>query len=50
MRTEYIQRGPSCDLDEHGDPKPPKYVRVTVEEKGPFVRRIRKPGRQRKPR
>ena len=26
---DYIQLGPSCDLDEHGDPKPPKYVPVT---------------------
>jgi hypothetical protein len=26
---EYLQRGPSCDLDEHGNPIPPKYIPVT---------------------
>jgi len=26
---EHLPRGPSCDLDEHGDPIPPKYIPVT---------------------
>ena len=55
MRTDnYIQLGPSCGLDEHGDPKPPKYIKVDgwvnddkpfsgwVADK-PYVRRIGKP-------
>ena len=27
-RGKYEQRGPSCNLDEHGDPIPVRYVRV----------------------
>jgi hypothetical protein len=38
--TEHLQRGPSCDLDEHGDPKPVKYVKVTYDDTGPFVRNL----------
>ena len=36
---DYIQKGPSCDLDAHGDPQPPKVVRATFDGK-PLVRRI----------
>ncbi len=30
MTKEYIQVGPSCDLDKHGDPITPKYIEVDV--------------------
>jgi len=38
MSTEWLQQGPSCDLDEHGDPKPVKYVKVTYDDVGPSTR------------
>lgn len=44
---ETIQLGPSCDLDEHGDPKPPKVVRATFEGK-PLVRWIDKKQRRKR--
>jgi hypothetical protein len=47
-RVEYIQLGPSCDLDENGDPKPPKYVKAHIDTSKPFVRRIGKSNRKRR--
>ena len=43
-RPRYIQLGPSGDLDEHGDPKPPKVVRAVFDEK-PTIKHI---GRKRR--
>ena len=37
---DYIQLGPSCNLDEHGDPKPPKFVKATWPDHGPSVKCI----------
>ena len=53
--TEYIQRGPSCDLDARGDPKPPKYVRVDGwvnddNNRTPSIRQLRRKAKERKTR
>jgi len=45
MKT-YVQFGPSCDLDENGDPRPPKHVKATVGIRGPTV--IREPSARRR--